>query len=131
MSSKFPLDQRHSSRLALGLVATLVCTSLHAQPLALQINPGGIAPGEIQLGGEPSTVAALFDLGPRYTAENGRGPRVGIGSNVPSWIEMGSFRNQSIPGLNPSSYYGYFISLDDKAVIVDLASHRIVRVLSH
>ena len=35
------------------------------------------------------------------------------------------------PSLDPSGYYGYFISPDDKAVVVDLDSRRVVRVLSH
>ncbi|WP_457106781.1 hypothetical protein [Methylobacterium sp. P5_C11] len=109
----------------------MACTSVQAQPLVLQVSPRGPTIGEIEFAGEPVTVAALFEMGPRYTAENGFGRRVGIGSSVPPWIEMGSFRNQSIPGLNPSGYYGYFISPDDKAVVVDLDSRRIVRVLTH
>ncbi|WP_331315795.1 hypothetical protein [Methylobacterium mesophilicum] len=118
------------SKIALGVVAMAICAPLQAQPLALKVNPRGGMTGEIELGGVPVTVAALFETGPRYTTENGIGRRVGIGSEVPSWIEMGSLRNQSIPGLIPSGYYGYFISPDEKAVIVDLESHRIVRVLS-
>ncbi|WP_292493925.1 hypothetical protein [Methylobacterium sp.] len=111
-------------------LAALAATAVQAQPLVLQVNPRGPMTGQIEVGGKPVTVAALFEAGPRYTVENGIGRRVGIGSSVPSWIEMGSFRNQSIPGLNPSGYYGYFISPDDKAVVVDLDSRRIVRVLS-
>jgi hypothetical protein len=132
MATGFRNTRRILSRAAFGVIATLACTSIQAQPLVLQVNPRGpTTGGEITLGGEPVTVAALFEMGPRYTAENGFGRRVGIGSAVPSWIEMGSFRNQSIPGLNPSGEYGYFISPDDKAVVVDLDSRRIVRVLPH
>jgi hypothetical protein len=122
---------RGLTRAGLGLAATLVGTSLSAQPLVLQVNPRGPMTGEIEVGGQPVAVATLFEAGPRYTAENGFGRRVGIGSTIPAWIEMGSFRNQSIPGLNPAGYYGYFISPDDKAVVVDLDSRRIVRVLPH
>ncbi|MGH1590306.1 hypothetical protein ACRBEV_20675 [Methylobacterium phyllosphaerae] len=107
---------------------------MHVDPgatLVLQVSPRGPTIGEIEFAGKPVTVAALFETGPRYTAENGFGRRVGIGSSIPPWIEMGSFRNQSIPGLNPSGYYGYFISPDDKAVVVDLDLRRIVRVLTH
>lgn len=118
------------SNLTSGLLAMAIYAPLQAQPLALRVNPGGSPTGEIELGGVPVAVAALFETGPRYTAENGFGRRVGIGSSIPPWIEMGSFRNQSIPGLTPSGDYGYFISPDDKAVIVDPESHRIVRVLS-
>lgn len=122
---------RRTARAACVLIATMACTSIQAQPLVLQVSPRGPTIGEIAFAGEPVTVAALFETGPRYTAENGFGRRVGIGSSIPPWIEMGSFRNQSIPGLNPSGYYGYFISPDDKAVVVDLDSRRIVRVLTH
>ena len=122
---------RTLSASSLCVAATLAGAAVQAQPLVLQVNPRGPATGEIVIGGEPVTVATLFEVGPRYTMENGIGQRVGIGSAVPAWIEMGSFRNQSIAGLNPSGYYGYFISPDDKAVVVDLDSLQIVRVLSH
>lgn len=122
---------RNTSRIAFGVIATLACTAIQAQPLVLQVNPRGPATGEIEVGGEPVTVETLFERGPRYSEANEFGRRVGIGSTVPDWIEMGSFRNQSIPRLNPSGYYGYFISPDDKAVVVDLDSRRVVRVLSH
>lgn len=130
MSAKHRSMLRTLSKVTFGILATGVCAPLQAQPLTLKVNPRGGVIEAIELGGMPVTTAALFETGPRYTAENGIGRRVGIGSEVPAWIEMGSFRNQSIPGLAPSGYYGYFISPDDKAVIVDLDSYRIVRVLS-
>ncbi|MBE7245498.1 MAG: hypothetical protein INR63_11135 [Actinomycetospora chiangmaiensis] len=122
---------RNMSRIALGAIAALCCLSARAQPLVVQVSPRGPTTGEIEVGGTPVAVATLFEVGPRYTAANGFGRRVGIGSPVPDWIEMGLFRNQSVPSLDPSGYYGYFISPDDKAVVVDLDSRRVVRVLSH
>ncbi|MGU3665355.1 hypothetical protein ACLBX9_14340 [Methylobacterium sp. A49B] len=130
MSMETQSKRRILPQVTVGILAVAICAPLHAQPLTLQVNPRGGLTGEIELGGVPVTIAALFETGPRYTAENGIGRRVGIGSSIPDWIEMGSFRNQSIPGLTPMGHYGYFISPDGKAVIVDLGSHRIVRVLT-
>lgn len=122
---------RASVAAGLAVYASLCSAPIQAQPLTLQVNPRGVTTEEIELGGAPASVSTLFEVGPRYTAANGFGRRVGIGSSVPSWIEMGSFRNQAVPGLTPSVAYGYFISPDDKAVLVDLETRRIVRVLSH
>lgn len=124
-------NHRILTKFVFGVLVMTACAPLKAQPLSLQVSPRGGAPGEIELEGQSVTTAVLFEIGPRYTAENGVGRRVGIGSSIPDWIQMGSFRNQSIPGLSPSADYGYFISPDEKAVIVDLDTRRIVRVLHH
>ncbi|MDP4002749.1 hypothetical protein [Methylobacterium sp. NEAU K] len=126
------LSRPMTGSVTLGLAAAgmLACSLALAQPLVLRVNPRLAGQGVLMFGNEAGSVQTLFDTGPRYTDENGRGPRVGRGSVVPAWIELGSFQNVSVPGLNPAGYYGYFISPDDKAVIIDLDSHRIVRVLS-
>ncbi|AWN42320.1 hypothetical protein DK389_19755 [Methylobacterium durans] len=100
-----------------------------AQPLAIRVNPRLADEGILMSGNHPATIRTLFDAGPRYTEANGRGRRVGVGSSVPDWVQVGSFQNVAVPGLNPVGYYGYFISPDDKAVILDLGSRRIVRVI--
>ena len=51
-------------------------------------------------------------------------------SVIPGWLGLGSFQNVSLAGLNPTGYYGYYISPDDQAVVIDLDSRRVVRVIS-
>jgi hypothetical protein len=99
-----------------------------ADPLMIRVNPHLADEGILMSGSQPATIQTLFETGPRYTEANGRGRRVGVGSSVPDWVQIGSFQSVSVPGLNPVGYYGYFISPDDKAVVLDLDSRRIVRV---
>ena len=115
----------------IGLVAASVLTAsiALAQPLAIRVNPHLADEGILMSGNQAATIQTLFEAGPRYTEANGRGRRVGVGSSVPDWVQIGSFQNVAVPGLNPVGYYGYFISPDDKAVILDLDSRRIVRVI--
>jgi hypothetical protein len=120
-------------RLAVGLglpaVGGLACAAASAQPLVVRVNPQIAQSGVLMSGGEPGTIDTLFDSGPRYSEPSG--VRVGRGSVIPSWLDLGSFQNVSVPGLNPVGYYGYFISPDDRAVVVDLGSRRVMRVISH
>ncbi len=120
-------------RLAVGLglpaVGGLACAAASAQPLVVRVNPQLAQSGVLMSGGEPGTIETLFDSGPRYSEPSG--VRVGRGSVIPSWLELGSFQNVSVPGLNPVGYYGYFISPDDHAVVVDLGSRRVMRVIGH
>src|SRR3954463_16057050 len=106
----------------MGLAAGCLLTGSMAlaQPLALRVNPHLADEGLLMSGNASGSVQTLFDAGPRYTEANGRGQRVGPGTPIPNWVQIGSFQNVSVPGLNPVGYYGYFISPDDKAVIVDL-----------
>jgi hypothetical protein len=117
--------------LGLGIVAVCVLTGSMAlaQPLAIRVNPRLADEGILMSGNQAATIQTLFEAGPRYTEANGRGRRVGVGSSVPDWVQIGSFQNVAVPGLNPVGYYGYFISPDDKAVVLDLGSRRIVRVI--
>ena len=78
-------------------------------------------------GNQPGTIQTLFEAGPRYNEPSG--VRVGRGSVIPGWLDLGSFQNVSLDGLNPTGYYGYYISPDDRAVLIDLDSRRVVRVI--
>ncbi|MDR7036058.1 hypothetical protein J2X36_000794 [Methylobacterium sp. BE186] len=98
-----------------------------AQPLVLRVNPQLADRGVLMNGNEPGSVQTLFDSGPRYNEPSG--VRVGRGSVIPGWLQIGSFQNVSLGGLNPTGYYGYYISPDDRAVLIDLDSRRVVRVI--
>jgi hypothetical protein len=73
-------------------------------------------------------VQELFTSGPHYTEPSGR--RIGRGSRIPRWLEVGSFQNVSVPRLRRGARYGYFVSPDEKLVVVDLGSHRVRRVIA-
>ncbi|AWN42834.1 hypothetical protein [Methylobacterium durans] len=113
----------------IGLVAASVLTSSAAltQPLILRVNPRLADQGLLMSGNDSATIQTLFDTGPRYQEPSG--VRVGRGSVIPGWVQMGSFQNVSVTGLNPTGYYGYYISPDDRAVVIDLDSRRVVRVI--
>ncbi|MFE1599744.1 hypothetical protein [Methylobacterium sp. ID0610] len=113
----------------LAIAGVLTAAAALAQPLVVRVNPYLADQGLLMSGNQSGSVETLFYSGPRYTEANGRGARVGVGSPIPDWVQIGSFQNVSVGGLNPTGYYGYFISPDDKAVIVDLGSRRIVRVI--
>ncbi|GJD64318.1 hypothetical protein [Methylobacterium frigidaeris] len=115
--------------MSLAMAGVLNSSVALAQPLMVRVNPYLADQGVLMSGNQTGSVQTLFYAGPRYTGANGRGARVGIGSSIPDWVQIGSFQNVSVQGLNPVGYYGYFISPDDKAVIVDLGSRRIVRVI--
>ncbi|MCF4129851.1 hypothetical protein [Methylobacterium sp. SyP6R] len=120
---------RLTAGLGLALASGLACAAASAQPLVVRVNPQLAQGGVLMSGGTPGTIDTLFDSGPRYSEPSG--VRVGRGSVIPDWLELGSFQNVSIPGLNPVGYYGYYISPDDHAVVVDLGSRRVMRVINH
>ena len=113
--------------MGLAMAAVLACSAALAQPLVLRVNPRLADQGLLMSGNDSATLQTLFEAGPRYTEPSG--VRVGRGSVIPDWVQMGSFQNVSVTGLNPTGYYGYYISPDDRAVIIDLDSHRVVRVI--
>ncbi|GAC1329523.1 MAG: hypothetical protein NVSMB26_05900 [Beijerinckiaceae bacterium] len=49
------------------------------------------------------------------------------GSLVPDYVPLRRFENIAVPSLRA---YGYFVSPDNKVVIVDPASRQVVRILS-
>jgi len=121
---------RTTSRLTGAGVAAaslLTCSLALAQPLVLRVNPQLADRGVLMQGNESGTMQTLFDAGPRYNEPSG--VRVGRGSVIPGWLELGSFQNVALGGLNPTGYYGYYISPDDRAVVIDLDSRRVVRVI--
>ena len=69
----------------------------------------------------------LFITGPRYTERSG--VRVGRGSVIPEWIDTAPMRNVSIRRLRPGGGYGYFVSPDNKVVVIDPGSRRVARVI--
>src|SRR3954447_26651022 len=60
-------------------------------------------------------VRALFITGPRYRERSG--VRIGRGSVIPEWLVADPMRNVSIRRLQPSRFYGYFVSPDNKVVV--------------
>ncbi|WP_336491052.1 hypothetical protein [Methylobacterium nigriterrae] len=115
------------SCIGLAAASVLAGSAALAQPLVLRINPHLADQGLLMSGNNSGSVDTLFEAGPRYQEPSG--VRVGRGSLIPGWVQMGSFQNVSVTGLNPTGYYGYYISPDDRAVIIDLDSHRVVRVI--
>lgn len=98
-----------------------------AQPLVVRVTPN-MADGIMTSGGEVQSVQTLFETGPRY--ETPSGVRIGLGTVIPDWIDVGSFQNMSVRGLNRAGYYGYFVSPDNKVVVIDLSNRRVMRVIS-
>ena len=91
-----------------------------AQPQRLHVAPGRHA-GTVMVDGAPASVEELFTSGPHYTDPSGR--RIGRGSRIPSWVAVGSFQNVSVPHLRRGTHYGYFVSPDEKLVVVDGSRH--------
>jgi len=104
------------------LLATLVLIpgAAIAQPQTLRVSPGPTA-GTVMVDGAPASVEELFASGPHYTDPSGR--RIGRGSRIPRWIAVGSFQNVSVPHLRRGARYGYFVSPDEKVVVVDGSRH--------
>lgn len=55
------------------------------------------------------------------------GGRVRPGSVIPEWVDLQPFSGLSVPALRG---YGFFVSPDEKIVIVDPATRVVVRILS-
>ncbi|WP_114948059.1 hypothetical protein [Microvirga calopogonii] len=66
-------------------------------------------------------------IGPRYAEPSGT--KIRRGSLVPDWIDTGDMQSISIRGLSAGPQYVYFISPDQKIVVVDPQSRRIMRVI--
>jgi hypothetical protein len=122
-----------------GAVGT-VAGAAAGGPLVVNVAPGGVpatagAPAGI---GTPVVIngvvydrvpaRALVRTGPRYTERSG--VRVGRGSVIPEWIDAAPMRNVSIRRLRPGAAYGYFVSPDNKAVVIEPGSRRVARVIS-
>ena len=71
---------------------------------------------------------ALVRTGPRYTERSG--VRVRRGSVIPAWVDVAPMRNVSIRRLWPGATYSYFVSPDNKAVVIEPGSRRVARVIS-
>jgi hypothetical protein len=127
MASQRASTSRLLSEAGFAAASCLVCSVALAQPLVVRVNPRLAERGVLMFGNESGTIQTLFETGPRYSEPSG--VRVGRGSQIPAWLELGSFQNVAVPGLNPVGYYGYYISPDDRAVVVDLDSRRVVKVI--
>ena len=69
----------------------------------------------------------LWNTAPRYTERSG--VRIGRGSVIPDWVETAPMRNVSIRGLGRHEHYGYFVSPDDRVVVLSEGSRRVARVM--
>ena len=72
----------------LAAVSCFACFPASAQPLIVRVNPRLAQQGVLMFGNEPGTIQTLFDTGPRYSDPSG--VRVGRGSQIPGWLELGS-----------------------------------------
>src|SRR3954454_16795444 len=109
-------------------------------PLVVNVSPGsgpagiGLPPGvgvPVVINGvvyDRVPVRVLFRTGPRYPERSG--VRVGRGSVIPDWIDTAPMRNVSIRQLRPGSGYGYFVSPDNKVVVIEPGSRRVARAIS-
>ncbi|WP_162820563.1 hypothetical protein [Microvirga calopogonii] len=120
-----------SATLLIGL-ASVCCTGLNAsaQPLTLRVSPSAPRVFTDREGTwERVPVSDLWTTGERYDEPSG--VRIGRGSVIPNWVETSPMRNVSIRRLRHYGHYGYFVSPDDRLVIVNPASHRVARVVRH
>ncbi|WP_114946391.1 hypothetical protein [Microvirga calopogonii] len=144
----------HASSLTLliGLSAAsaMISSLAFAQPLTFRVNPAaggggtsypdlgyavnpadlppGVTPvGYTQDGWLKMPADDLHQIGPRYAQPSG--VKLRRGSQVPDWIDTGAMENVSVPGLPSGARYGYFISPDQKIVVVDPQSRRVMRVI--
>ncbi|MGO4526974.1 hypothetical protein AB4097_19205 [Microvirga sp. 2MCAF35] len=134
--------------IAVGVV--LFSTMSVAQPLTLTVNPAtggggtsypdlgyalnpanlppGVTPmGYTQNGWLQVPADNLHAIGPRYAQPSGT--KIRRGSLSPDWIDTGDMQSVSIYGLSSGAQYVYFISPDQKIVVVDPQSRRVMRVI--
>ncbi len=111
-----------NAKLLRPLLAALVLApgAAIAQPQMLHVSPSRHA-GTVMVDGARTSVQELFTSGPHYTEPSGR--RIGRGSRIPNWLEVGAFQNVSVPHLRRGAHYGYFVSPDEKVVVVDGSRH--------
>jgi hypothetical protein len=69
----------------------------------------------------------LWSTGPRYTERSG--VRVGRGSVIPDWVETAPMRNVSVRRLQRMEHYGYFVSPDNRVVVVTPSDRRVALVM--
>ncbi|EIM29448.1 hypothetical protein [Microvirga lotononidis] len=144
---RFPVNS--STRLMLVAGAALFSTVAVAQPLTFRVNPatgGGTSYPDLGYAVNPADLPAgvtpvgytqdgwlkmpadnLHYVGPRYAEPSG--VKLRHGSPVPDWIDTGAMQSVSVPGLSPGVRYVYFISPDQKIVVVDPQSRRVMRVM--
>jgi len=102
-------------------------------PLTVNVTPSNVpvtVGTPVTIGGvvyDRVPVRALFTTGPLYTERSG--VRVGRGSVIPEWINVALMRNVSIRRLRPGASYGYFVSPDNKVVVIEPGSRRVARVI--
>ena len=113
-------------------------SAMAQQPLTINVSPS--AP---RAQGEPTSILSTFtdeegswdrvyarelwNTAPRYTERSG--VRIGRGSVIPDWVETAPMRNVSIRGLGRHEHYGYFVSPDDRVVVLSEGSRRVARVM--
>jgi hypothetical protein len=100
--------------------------------LGYAVNPANLPPGVTPVGytqnGSLQVPADnLHAIGPRYAQPSGT--KIRRGSLVPDWIGTGDMQSVSIHGLSSEAQYVYFISPDQKIVVVDPQSRRVMRVI--
>jgi hypothetical protein len=69
----------------------------------------------------------LWNTGPRYTERSG--VRIGRGSVIPDWVETAPMRNVSIRRLQRMDHYGYFVSPDNRVVVLTPNDRRVALVM--
>ena len=69
----------------------------------------------------------LWNTGPRYTERSG--VRIGRGSVIPDWVETAPMRNVSIRRLQRMEHYGYFVSPDNRVVVLTPSDRRVALVM--
>lgn len=115
---------------AVSIIA--LASAAAAQPLTFRVGPSS-APSQVGNLGYTSEgwmkikAGDLRYFGPRYDRRSGT--RIGRGSPIPDWIETAEMQSISIPGLTSGAYYNYFISPDQRIVVLDQSSRRVMRVL--
>ncbi|RDI57782.1 hypothetical protein [Microvirga subterranea] len=147
---RFPINP---SKLLASVAATgvvLLSTMAVSQPLTLRVSPStggtgtsypdlgyavnpadlppGVTPmGYTQDGWLQVPADSLHYIGPRYAQPSGI--KLRRGSVVPDWITTGDMQSVAIRGLSPGAQYGYFISPDQRIVVVEPQSRRVMRVI--
>ena len=107
-------------------------------PLVVNVTPGTSVGAPVPPGvGVPVVIngvvydrvpaRVLFITGPRYTEPSG--VRIGRGSAIPEWLDAAPLRDVSIRRLQPGSFYGYFVSPDNKVVIFEPGTRRVARII--
>jgi hypothetical protein len=104
----------------------LLCGSLaHAQPI---INPPAVVTDDLDLPPDREVLVREYVIRePAAPVVIEGGGTIRPGSIVPDYVPLRRFENIAVPSLRP---FGYFVSPDNKVVIVDPASRQVVRILS-